>query len=71
MDCPFCESAMEHGYIQSRSPIIWCQKKKHVPLMVPDDPGDIGVAGAGFAGCFADAWLCRSCGRLIVEPGES
>ena len=71
MECPFCAKPMEHGYIQSRMPVIWCPKKKYGPLMVPGNPGDIGVTGEGLGGCFADAWLCRSCGRLIVKPNES
>ena len=67
MKCPYCDTEMEQGYLQSRDPIFWSTRKRHV-AKIPSGPTDVGVADGELTGFYAEAFYCRACNRLIVEP---
>ncbi len=67
MKCPYCDSDMERGYLQSKSPIIWCERKRHL-AKIPTNPRDIGVSDGELTGFYAEAFYCRACNRMITEP---
>ncbi len=67
MKCPYCDSEMERGYLQSKSPIIWCERKRHL-AKIPTDPRDVGVSDGELTGFYAEAFYCRACNQMIVAP---
>ena len=67
MNCPYCETEMEQGYLQSSYPIFWSARKRHV-AKIPSGPTDVGVAEVELTGFYAEAFYCRACNRLILEP---
>ena len=66
MICPYCNANMEKGYLQSSHQAIWSGKKKKI-CFLPDEEGDIKVTKGIWNGSFADAWVCRKCGKMIVD----
>lgn len=67
MKCPYCDAEMEAGFIQSRDPIFWSARKRHI-AKIPAHPSDVGVAGGELTGFYAAAFYCRACNKLITEP---
>lgn len=66
MECPYCKMNMRKGYLQSARRAFWGQeKKKH--FITPDPEYDIPVTKGYWAGCYADAWVCRRCKKLIID----
>ena len=66
MICPYCNVNMEKGYLLSAHPAFWSERKKKL-FFHPDDEGDIAVTKGIWNGSFADAWVCRKCGKMIVD----
>ena len=66
MTCPFCNEALEHGYIKSSHAIHWGANKE---LGLVDN--DIALAKPTmrgmFEGLFAEAHCCKKCRKIIVS----
>ena len=71
MKCPWCDREMKQGVIQCRDGVFWSEKKRPVAALGIlggdtlrlDDGGDLSV----FGGCCAEAFLCRECGKIILN----
>ena len=66
MKCPYCNTEMEQGFIQSGSPIFWSTQKRFAKI--PSHPQDVGIADGELTGFFAESFYCRACNKLITEP---
>ncbi len=66
MICPYCNMNMKKGYLQSARPSLWSDKKKDLFFTV-DKSYDIKVTKGYWTGCYADAWVCRRCKKMIVD----
>lgn len=66
MKCPYCNTEMEQGFLQSGSPIFWSEHKRFAKI--PSHPSDVGVADGELTGFFAESFYCRACNKLITEP---
>ena len=65
MNCPYCESEMEQGFIQGARGVIWSKHKKRLSLLAVDD--DIDVTSGFWFGGHADAYLCRNCKKILID----
>lgn len=68
MNCPYCNSEMEKGFIQSGRPVFWAVKKRRI-FFLPDN--DLEVTSGFWNGCFATAFLCRNCKKIILDYEKS
>ena len=68
MNCPYCDTEMEQGFLQSRSPVFWSDRKRVVKF--PSGARDVGVADGELTGFYVEAFYCRACNRLITEPRD-
>lgn len=65
MTCPYCRRDMEQGLLQSQR-VIFFTKKKKVWLLTPVGD-DVKVSKNNWTTPNAEAHLCRSCEKIIVE----
>ena len=68
MNCPFCNEPMQEGYLQSAKSIFWGEKKKHT--LMTAGKNDVQVSKGWLTGCFADAFYCPKCGKIITEAAN-
>lgn len=65
MNCPYCNSEMEKGYLQSPRPVFWSRKSKN--LFTAAGSGDIRLTKWGW-NCYNDkAYVCKGCGKMIID----
>lgn len=69
MKCPFCAKEMEVGYLQSARPIFWAKEKKKL-IFKPTKEGEFEVSEGFLNGCFAEAFVCPTCGKVILSAKE-
>jgi len=68
MTCPYCETEMEHGYIQSCRGIFWSSTKRTFFFAARKKNGDAVIAPYDpFIGSTAEAYLCRRCRKIIAD----
>jgi len=65
MTCPYCRRDMEHGLLQSQRVIFFTKKKKAWFFTPAGD--DVKVSKNNWTAPNAEAHLCRSCGKIIVD----
>ena len=67
MKCPYCGKELEQGVLQSAQEINW-QKKKVVFNRAHLHEGGVCLAPYSFwKGSIVEAWLCRDCGKVIMD----
>ena len=66
MKCPYCAKKMAIGYLQSARPIFWAKKKKKL-IFKPTAEDEFEVSDGFLNGCFAEAYVCPSCGKVILS----
>ena len=67
MRCPYCGDAMEQGLIESSEPINWL-KDTHFINQPKKSKGEFALAKAAMFGrATVKAWLCRPCGKNIIN----
>lgn len=66
MKCPYCNTEMKKGYLQSAQAMHWGEKKKKL-FICADLDKDIEVASLDWNGCSTDAWVCVQCKKLVVD----
>ena len=64
MNCPYCGKQMEPGILNSRTPIHWAEDASGLPF--PTKKGDVPL-GPAFGLLRPKAYLCRDCGKVIVD----
>lgn len=69
MKCPYCAKEMEVGYLQSARPIFWAKKKKKL-IFKPTAEDEFEVSEGFLNGCFAEAYVCPACGKVILSVGK-
>jgi hypothetical protein len=67
MKCPYCDSEMEQGYLQGPGGVFWSEKSKRFFLYPREQNGDVVIAGSWERSSGDDAWLCRNCGKMIID----
>lgn len=72
MKCPYCNTEMELGYIQSRDGVSWSNKKSKVAAIASLSLNAISLASGGgiFSGASAVAYNCRKCKKIIIDYRE-
>ncbi len=69
MKCPYCGKEMDKGYVQSARPVIWSLKKK-VLMFTATKPDDFTISKGYWNGCFAEAYHCPNCKKIIISTEE-
>lgn len=67
MKCPYCENDMEQGYIQGPRGVFWSAKGRNFFFFPHRVKGDVVIAGAYEGSSGQNAYLCRSCGKIIID----
>lgn len=67
MKCPYCDSEMERGFLQGPKGVFWSDKARRLDFYPRELRGDIVIAGEWERSSGDDAWLCRKCGKLVVD----
>ena len=70
--CPYCDAEMELGYIQCRDSLCWT-KKKRLAVAFPSlnkMSVKLGVENGPFSGTAMEAYLCRSCKKIVIDYSE-
>jgi len=67
MKCPYCDTEMEKGVIQSAREVFWSCKKRKLFFRASADKGDVLIAQLGWNGSFAESYLCRRCKKVIFD----
>jgi len=69
MKCPYCQNEMEKGYLQSRDGLAWTGKKHLISAFSPyfSDAVSLSSDGVSAAPKTVDAYLCRSCKKVIID----
>ncbi len=68
MLCPFCNSQMEKGFLQSGSIMVWVTKKHHLSLLPKE--GEILLDRKYLTNCAVPSWNCRNCRKIITGYEE-
>ncbi len=69
MNCPYCNTEMELGYIQCRDGVIWDRQKRTVAAL-PSFRNSAIVLGSGnglFSGASVTAYNCKKCKKIVIE----
>ena len=66
MICPYCQSEMEQGYIQSRDGLAWTKKEHFVMAFTPYASDAVHI-GSRRDNKSAAAHLCRNCKKVIID----
>ncbi len=70
MTCPWCQKEMEKGLIQSPHEIAWLPGEKRRFFSTRAEFNDGAVTLSRFSalrGSAVRAWLCRDCGKVIID----
>lgn len=56
---------MEKGFLQSPKPVFWSLKNR--AMFTSPGSGDIRVTRMGW-NCYSDkAYVCKSCGKMVID----
>ncbi len=66
MNCPYCGTQMQKGFLQSGQGFIWSPEKKE-DIFIASKETDIDFRGSIWKGCHAESWYCAECKKLITE----
>ena len=66
MKCPYCQNEMEQGYIQNRDGLVWTKKEHFVMAFSPYTADSVKI-GSRREGKSAEAFLCRSCKKILID----
>lgn len=72
--CPWCGAEMEQGFILAgRDPVRWHPGVYRFDLFRGLDGDTINICheGGAFSGYYKTAWICRACGRMVLNLPES
>lgn len=70
MKCPYCGKEMEKGTITSSEPLNWL-REAHFINQPDESEGEFNLAKASMFGRAAvEAWLCRDCGKIVIDCGK-
>ena len=69
MKCPYCSREMEKGYVPSARPVIWSLNKKKL-LFIATEADDLTISKGYLNGCFAEAYHCSKCKKIIIATEE-
>ena len=69
MMCPFCNSPMEKGLLQSGSLIVWV-KKKHLLSLLPKE-GEVLLGSNFVSSPTVPAHICKKCKKIICDYSDS
>ncbi len=69
MNCPFCNSPMEKGLLQSGNLIVWV-KKKHLLSLNPRE-GEVILDRNYLTGASVPARICKKCKKVIADYSEN
>ena len=72
MKCPYCDEAMELGYIQCRDGGFWSKKKRAIAALPSLQRETILLAEGGgpFSGASAAAFRCGRCKIVMLDYGN-
>ena len=70
MNCPYCNSEMQKGYLQSSRGMMWGPRKKHWSF-IPSKEDEFNVFYGGWFGCFADGYFCPTCKKILIDANAS
>lgn len=65
--CPYCNSDMILGYIQSPRIIIWSKNKHKLSFLPNETLGDVLVKRENLLGAYKQASHCPNCGAIIIR----
>jgi len=65
MNCPYCETEMEKGLLQSAKEILWSDKRKRLWFSA-NKADDILVAPMSLFGSVIESYLCRNCKKIVT-----
>jgi hypothetical protein len=65
MECPYCGGEMEKGYLQGSHEVYWSKAKRIFGSCVIE--GDIVIIEAPMGICDGDSYVCRKCGKVIID----
>ena len=70
MKCPVCNAKMEKGYVQYYRILAWV-KKKHKFSLEPRE-GELCIKNWNpFTYGSLDAYICKSCDKIIMEYSDT
>ncbi len=69
VNCPYCNSEMKLGYIQSRDGVVWDAKKRKIAAFpsLRSDAIVLGSADGAFSGTSIQAYNCEKCKKIIID----
>lgn len=71
MDCPYCNSEMEKGYINTDGRYIAWRKEKHESAKVKKNEEGIQLGKKYVSACnLENAYCCKTCKKIIIEYTE-
>ncbi len=65
MKCPYCNSEMEEGMLQSPRYLLWV-KTKH-SLSYHPKSGEVLLGEKTIGDVTARAWVCKQCQKIIAD----
>ena len=65
MNCTNCNSEMKQGYIQSKSLILWSEKKRKI-MVFADNDNDVLIGEGGLFVAYKEAFRCPECGTIVI-----
>ena len=71
MICPYCQKEMEKGFLQSRDGLAWTSKKHKIAAFscYTSDAVTLSTDNS-IAPKTLDAYLCRTCKKVIIDYNE-
>ena len=66
MKCPYCETEMERGVVQSARQMFFT-KEPHSVLFVARKNKDVVISHDNFTCPSCYAYICRACKKVIIE----
>lgn len=67
MRCPYCDNEMEHGDILAPRGVYWVKKDRDFVLFIRKSKGDVVIVDAWSASRNESSYLCRGCGKVIID----
>jgi hypothetical protein len=67
MICPYCGCGMKRGYMLGPEGVFWSAKGRAVFFIPHPAKGDIVVAGRLEGSSGENSYLCRNCGKIIID----
>ena len=69
MKCPWCGKEMDKGFVQSARPVIWSPDKKKL-FFSATTSDDFTISKGYWNGCFAEAYHCPKCKKVVISTDE-